>query len=232
MLRQVKYSDTQIIVDMLTEALGRVAFFVSLPKSAKARIRRQYFVPLTLVDIEFDHRQRTQMQRLKNISIASPMVSITSSPGKTAIAMFLSEFLTYATAGEQANRPLFLFVWTSMQWLENAVEGIANFHLVFMLRLATFLGFSPNLEPGEGEYFDLQEGMFVAYVPAHGQFLDVADSQRLLLLMRLQYATMHLLRMSRAERNRCVDIALIFYRLHIPGFPELKSLSVLQEVMG
>jgi DNA repair protein RecO (recombination protein O) len=41
---------------------------------------------------------------------------------------------------------------------------------------------------------------------------------------------MHLFRLSHHERNRIVDVLLAFYRLHIPQFPELKSLSVLQEL--
>ena len=48
--------------------------------------------------------------------------------------------------------------------------------------------------------------------------------------MRMNYDTMHLFEMSRAERNRCVEIILSYYRLHLPGFPELKSLEVLREL--
>ncbi len=42
-------------------------------------------------------------------------------------------------------------------------------------------------------------------------------------LLRLSYETMHLYTMSRLDRNRCVEVILQYYRIHVPGFPELKS---------
>ena len=47
------------------------------------------------------------------------------------------------------------------------------------------------------------------------------------LLMRMDFATMHLFRMSRTERNRVLEILLTYYRLHLPDFPELRSTAVL-----
>lgn len=217
---------------MLTESMGRVVFFVPVPKSAKAKLKRQYFLPLTLLDVEFDYRQTVNMQRLKEVSIATPLADLALSPYKTTIAMFLAEFLTYATRGEQENTALFLFVWNSILWLEKASGHFANFHLVFMLKLPIFLGFSPNLDASNGFFFDLQEGMFVRDIPMHTDFLDIEESTQLLTLMRLQYTTMHLFRLSRKERNRCVEIALSYYQFHIPNFPTLKSFPVLQEVLS
>ena len=51
-------------------------------------------------------------------------------------------------------------------------------------------------------------------------------------LFRLSYETMHLYTMSRLDRNRCVEVILQYYRIHVPGFPELKSFSVLQELFA
>jgi DNA repair protein RecO (recombination protein O) len=46
----------------------------------------------------------------------------------------------------------------------------------------------------------------------------------------MDYPTMHLFRMSRHERLRLLELALAYYRLHLPDFPELKSLNILQEL--
>ena len=50
------------------------------------------------------------------------------------------------------------------------------------------------------------------------------------LMMRMDYPTMHLFRMSHQERNRLLEVSLTYYRLHLPDFPEMKSVSVLQEL--
>ena len=48
----------------------------------------------------------------------------------------------------------------------------------------------------------------------------------------MNYETMHLFAMSRAERNRCLTIINDYYRLHLPDFPLLKSLDVLKELFA
>lgn len=138
----------------------------------------------------------------------------------------------YATKLEQKNLPLFYFVYDSLVWFDGAHEGIANFHLLFLMRLSFYMGIGPNLSEGleQSKYFDLDEGKFVPFVPAHSHYLSESDSFHLLQMFRLDYKTMHLYKMSRQERNHSVEVMIEYYRLHIPGFPELKSLSVLQEL--
>ena len=46
---------------------------------------------------------------------------------------------------------------------------------------------------------------------------------------RLNYSTMHLFRMTRQQRSRCVDVILAYYRLHVPDFPDMKTLEVLRQ---
>jgi DNA repair protein RecO (recombination protein O) len=48
--------------------------------------------------------------------------------------------------------------------------------------------------------------------------------------MRLNYETMGLFAMNRQQRQRCLAIVMDYYRLHLPDFPQLKSLDILQEL--
>lgn len=230
-LHVVKFGDNQLIVDFLTEALGRLAFMIRMPKSSKSRLKRQYFQPMSVLTLEFDYRANARLQRLKDAAIALPFIDIPVSPYKMSMVMFLSEFLYHTTRNEQQNVPLFNFVVSSLQWLDLAQTGFANFHIVFMIRLTLFLGIAPNVEDAElGEYFDLMEGRHVRFVPAHSWFLNQQDSFRMRDLLRLRYQTMHLYTMSRQERNQCVEVIMKYYRLHMPDFPEMKTLPILQEL--
>ncbi len=230
-LRSVKYGDAQLIVDLFTEELGRISFSVRLPKSPKARIKRQYFQTMTILDIEFDYRHKAKLQQLKEVSIGVPFSDIPFSPYKLSITMFLAEFLCYSTRNELVHVSLFRFLVNSMEWLDLAREDFANFHVVFMIRLSLFLGFFPNMESSEaGDFFDLEEGRFVADIPIHRHYLDISDSRKMKKLVRLSYSTMHLYSMSRVERNTCVRVILEYYRLHVPDFPEMKTFSVLQDL--
>ena len=55
------------------------------------------------------------------------------------------------------------------------------------------------------------------------------EARVLPVLFRMDYATLHLFRLSRRERMRILQVLNEYYRLHVPNFPELKSLEVLQE---
>ena len=102
-----------------------------------------------------------------------------------------------------------------------------------MLHLTRFIGFYPNVEDyASGCSFDMREGCFVYAAPLHADFLPPHEAEKIGLLLRLNYATMRLLRLTREERNRCVDVLLAYYRLHLPDFPEMKSLAVLRELFG
>jgi DNA repair protein RecO (recombination protein O) len=230
-LHSLKYGETRLIVDMFTRSQGRQSFIVSIPKSVKGKIKKQLFQPLTLLEIESDLRPKLQLQKLSDVRLASPFSSIPFDPNKLSISLFIAEFLYYALRSEQHNEPMFDYIVNSIQWLDAQTDRFANFHLVFLMRLSRFLGFYPNLEHYQtGDYFDLRESVFLSAPPVHRDFLYPQEAEKIQLMMRMDFPTMHLFRMSHQERNRLLEVSLIYYRLHLPDFPELKSVSILQEL--
>ena len=202
-LHTLKYNDTSIIVDMYTELFGRASFLVTVPRSRKAAVKSVLFQPLSFIEFEADYRPNATLYRVKEAKSFYPFSSIPYDPYKSSMALFLSEFLYRAIREEAENRPLFAYLQHSIIWLDECGEGFANFHLVFLMRLSRFLGLYPN---------------------------NPEEAVRLRQLMRMNYETMHLFGMSRAERTRCLTIMNDYYRLHLPDFPALKSLEVLKEL--
>ena len=230
-LHAFKYGETRVIVDVFSRESGRLSLIASLPKTQKGRLKKQYFQPMTLLEIAYESRQRVQLQQLKDARLLTAYTSVPFSPEKLALALFIAEFLYHALRSEQQNEPLFAYVCDAMLWLDTVETGFANFHLTFLMRLSRFLGFYPNLDDYvDGCVFDLRAATFSLQVPTHRDFLQPDDSRRIHTLMRMDFSTMHLYRLNRQDRNRIVDVLLQYYRLHIPQFPELKSLSVLQEL--
>ena len=230
-LHSIKYGETRLIVDMFTRSHGRLSFIVNIPKSAKAKVKKQLFQPLTLLEIEADIRQKVQLQKLKDMRLAVPFLSIPFHPHKLAISLFVAEFLYYALRSEQRNELLYDYLENSFLWLDGQDGHFANFHLVFLMRLSRFLGFYPNLDDYvAGDYFELRESVFLSLPPVHHDFLYPEEAGKVQLMMRMDYPTMHLFRLSHQERNRLLEVSLTYYRLHLPDFPEMKSVSVLQEL--
>ena len=230
-LHTIKYGETRIIVDMFTRTHGRLSFIVNIPKSIKAKTKKQFFQPLNILEIEVDVRQKVQLQKLSDVRLAMPFSSIPFNPHKLSISLFIAEFLYYALRSEQQNALLYDYVESSILWLDSQEERYANFHLVFLMRLSRFLGFYPNLEHYQtGDYFDLRESMFLPTPPLHRDFLYPQEAEKVQLMMRMDYPTMHLFKMTHQERNRLLEVTITYYRLHLTDFPELKSIAVLQEL--
>lgn len=231
-LRTVKYKDSALIADVYTEVCGRASFQVSVPRSRKALVKPVLFQPLALVELEADFRPTSSIYKVREAKSLYPFSTLPYDPFKSAIALFLSEFLCRALREESENRPLFAYLRHSVTWLDTCTAGYANFHLVFLMRLSRFLGLYPNLEDyAPGDCFDLRNATFTRLRPQlHSDYIGPEEASRLTTLMRMNYETMHLFAMSRTERARCLTILSDYYRLHLPDFPALKSLEVLREL--
>lgn len=232
-LRCTRYGDDALIVDVLTEAAGRVSLLVKQARSARAAVRHTLFRPLAVLEIAWEQRASRALVRPKTARVAFPQVSIDTDVRKATVALFLSEFLTYALQGEEQPGLLFAYIIRSIAWLDASTSRFANFHLVFLLRLARFLGISPNLEGyTAGCYFDLAAGRFVTERPLHPDVLPPAEAALLPKVSRMDYATMHVFRFTGAERSHLLDYILTFYRLHLPALPELRSMAVLRDTFS
>lgn len=230
-MRCLRYGDQKFIVDLYTETYGRITSAVKVASTAKGKMKKQLFQPLTALTLELDYRQNQQMQRLRDVQIDTAWTTLNYDPVKMTIGMFLAEVLYHVTRQEQQDAPLFGFISTSLQWLDTTERSVANFHIAFLVRLTRFLGFMPVADDYEhGALFDLRTGEFTGMTPLHHDFLKADDADRMFQLLRISYSTMHLFRMSRTERQRCLDIILCYYRLHTTTFPELKSLAVMKEI--
>ena len=230
-LHNIKYGDSKMIVDMFTRAHGRMSFVVSIPKSSKSKLRKQFFQPLSMLSLEYDYRPKVQLQKIRNVALFHPYSSLPFDIDKLTVGMFISEFLYHSLYGEQQNEQMFDYISDSLMWFDSSPSPASNFHLVFMMRLSLFLGFYPNLDDyASGCVFDLRSGSFSSVAPLYSDYLLPDEASQMSLMMRMNYSTMHLFKFTRAQRNRLLDVIVQYYRLHIPGFPEMKSLDVLRNI--
>ena len=246
-LRTVKYSDTSLIIDLFTLSRGRQSFMTSISRVKRSVRSVSYWQPLSMVEFSAELRPNAgKLPRPNDVHTYYNYTGLPFSPVKSTLALFLSEFLSAALREEKENPPLYTYIESSLQWLDlaEAPASIANFHLAFLMHLSRFIGIYPNLEPlgrqwtmdnrkrtmSNGQlYFDLLAGSYCDRQPPHAHFLQWQEAQSLPTLFRMNYPTMHLFRFSRRERMRILQVLNKYYRLHIPNFPELKSLEVLQE---
>lgn len=236
-LRTVKYGDNSIIVDAYTESRGRMSFMTPFARGRRTNSGAAFWAQLSQVEFQVDIRPQGKLPKPQDVRFYNSYLDLPFSPLKSSIAMFIGEFLSAALRGEGENTPLYKYIETSLRWLDmsdpkSQSSGIANFHLVFLMRLTLFLGIYPNLERRTLPYFDLVAGEYCEHMPAHSHVLKYEEAHVLPLLFRMDYSTMHVYHFNRLQRQRCIEVLLEYYRIHIPQFPQLKSLEVLAELFG
>lgn len=230
-LHSLPYSDKYIIINMYTEDFGRVSYMVSNTHSKKSKVSRALLQPLSILDLEVEHLNNRDIQRIKEAKSGFAITQLHYHPIKSAITLFLSEVLYRIIQEKEANHPLFDYLYHSIQRLEISQEGIANFHLTFLLRLSGYIGIHPNEKSYKtGRFFDLLNGVFTDTLPEHNHYLNKEDSTVFGRLLKINYENMSLYTFTRQERTGIIRHIIEYYRLHLSDFPEIKSLAIMQSL--
>ena len=212
-LHSLRYADQKQIVTMFTESRGAVSFMVRTSRSRRSAMQHVLLSPLSLLEVDMDYQEKAQLQRLVDVRVEEPYQTVPYNPMKQTIALFLSEFLYYCLREEQANPALYAYLTDSMLWLDMRRERYVNFPPTFLIRLSRFLGFWP----------DREEALRV---------MRQGEEALLPVLLRMDFGTMHLFHFTREQRARLLEALNDYYRLHVPHFPELRSMAILREVLS
>ena len=230
-LHHLQYNDRNLIVSVHTKDFGRISYMVSNTHGKKSKIPRALLQPLSILEMEVEHLNNRDIQRIKEAKSFYTTTQLHCSPIKNAIALFLSEALYRIIQEKEANNPLFDYLCRSIEWLEVADEGIANFHLTFLLQLSAYIGVRPNGESYRaGYFFDLRNGVFSKSLPEHSNYLNKEESVVFERLLRINYENMALYTFTRQERTSIIRHIIEYYRLHLSDFSEIKSLAVMQSL--
>lgn len=230
--QQFKYSESSIIAKIYTEQYGLQSYIVKGVRSKRAKIKPALFQPLNLLELVVYHKEGKSLNHLSEVKIALPFQSIPIDFNKRSMLFFLNELLYRSIREEIPNPALFEWLFKAITWLDLSDANIVNYHLAFMIQLSRFLGFYPKKNVDrQTDFFDLQEGLFLNRMPEHPYFMKGKDVE---LLEKLQESTFEMsgkISMSNSERRHLLDSFVTYYRLHLPGFGEMKSLDVLKAVM-
>ena len=230
-LHVTPYNDNNSIVHVYTELFGRTSYLVARQRKRKTLVSYALFMPLSVIEMEVEHLKTRDIQRVKETKSCFPLSNIPSHPVKNAITLFLAEVLYRLIRTKEADPKLFDYLAHSIRYLEILEQGIANFHLVFLIHLSRYLGIFPNAGSyAPGVVFDLIDGVFTLQIPNHPHYLNKEESIIFFRLLRMNYENITLHSFSRKERSTIIYHILEYYRLHFTDFPEIKSLAVMQSL--
>jgi DNA repair protein RecO (recombination protein O) len=227
------YRETSVIVQIFTEKFGLQSYIINGVKKNKAKISRNMLQPLHLLDLVVYHSNTGSIQRIAELKNAPLLQTIPYDVIKSSLAMFLNEVLYKSIKQHSAEQHLFDYIFHSIEWLDNQPAGLANFHLIFLIRLTRYLGFYPASNSDvNADYFDMKNGVFIKYKPETFLYLSPPHTQNFHKLLQYGFDNMDQLKLSNDERRYLVSKILEYYALHVEGFGNIRSHEILEEVLS
>lgn len=230
-LKQTNYGESSLIVHAFTRKFGLQSFLVNGARKPKSKIRSSILQPMSLLDVVAIYRENQTLHRLSEAKPAPVFRTLPYDIRKSTVAIFLNEILYKVLRLQQADEPLFDFVFHSFEWLDSTEYMPANFHLYFLLKLTRFLGFSPAQKKTGDTFFDLKEGVFSRFRPGHVLFVGEPNTSQLSQLMSCAIAELDDLGITAHDRKILLYYIIDFYRLHVDTVSDIKSLAILEDVL-
>ncbi len=228
-LRKIPYGENTLIVSVYTAAKG----IISLTVKGKKNGAKALLSPLSIIRVVVDLRNNRNLHYPKEISLATPFKSIPFDPHKGTVLLFINELLIKVLKEEEPNQPLFDFIVNALKTLDQPGSLHPGFHLAVMLHLTKFLGFFPqSTHWKDGLQFHLKEGVFVNPYQQDPSIADSEVSKVLYEFINIGFDQYQQLRLNRHIRSQLLDLLILYYQLHIPGFGNMKSVDVLRTVFA
>lgn len=236
-LRTVKYGDSSIISTVYTELFGVQSYIVKgvRQSSKKSQGKANYFQPSAILDMTVYHNHMKHLQFVKDYNWAYLYENVLFDVVKNTVAMYVIELLQHSLKQPEANPELFYLIEDTLKQLDRGTATLtSNLPLYFTLHLASELGFEiQGKYTVETSVLDLQEGCFVSNIPNHQFYISNQLAAVTSQFSNLNFYTdLETIKLNITTRRQLSDAYLQFLALHISDFGELKSLSILQEILS
>lgn len=227
----VKHTEKLNVITIYSRERGRLVFLSMRGGGRSAKMRDARLLPMSVVEADYNFRPNVELQKLGAFSLSVVWNDIYFNPVKRDIVFFISEFLTRLLQATMPNMPLWDYLRDSMALLDKMTTHLADFHVVFLSSLLSFVGIQPDVGSyTDGSYFDMRTGSFTQGMPFHKDFIKGAEARFAVTLTKLNFSNMRALKLSKSERRQVINYLLHYYEIHFPGTSSLKSLEILTEL--
>ena len=228
-LKTVKYSESSVIATIFTKKFGSLSFIVQGLRSTKNKQKGNLIQSGNILQLEIYLKEQRNLNRIKEYSTA--YIYTNANFIKQSILIFCIELISKCVKEHEVNERLYDYVSFFLIELDKDEHSIENKPLYFLLETASILGFELSMQNIlNGKYFNLERGKFED-VPTSTQS-NLNENETLLLKKLIAvYYDKNELKFNSTERKILLEKLILYFRWHIPDFTDLKSPSVLSEVL-
>jgi DNA repair protein RecO (recombination protein O) len=219
-LGYTKYRETSIITKIFTRELGLKSYVVNGVRSEKSAAKIALFQSLTLLELVVYDKENANINRLSEIKSDYSFQRIPFDFIRSGISMFMAEILSKVIFTNYQNEILFDNLRKQIIALDSEHYHPGLFALYFLMGTSRYLGF----EPEDGKDFFLQLPLdpsgssFKAKINCLDQILESNPESPPVIPGKI--------------KRQLLDDWLLFYKVNIDGFGEVKSLSVLRTLLS
>lgn len=228
-LKTIRHGDNTIVLKALTEGLGTRSILVRTGR--KGGVSAASLQPLNRLEVVVQESGERELLSARELRVAEPYERLPFDAVRGTLALFVQEVLYRTLRGESADPELYAFVEGALHAMDRSPD-VRHFPLVFLLRYSEMLGFLPATPGPEERWFDPREGEFMARGQHHGHLMGPPLSDHLAAMLSVGFDRMEALNIPAGQRRGLLDHLLLYFRMHIEGLGELRSPSVLHEVLG
>lgn len=230
-LHTVKYGDSSMVAYLLTDTAGRQSYMVQGVRSKRGRgSKGSLLQPMFVLEIEGIDPGGEHMHRIREMRSLEPLQTIPFDIRKSAISLFMAEALYRLVREVEPNAPLFDFVCHAVWALDAMDEGVANFHLWFLVKLSYYLGFYPGNQHSPGAWFDIREGVFTSLPPGHNLSLSPDQADLMARMMDVAVDSLGEIGLSRTQRSEFLTGMMDYFGHHLDSIRAVQSIQILKEV--
>lgn len=231
-IRTLKYGETSLIMDIYTRDKGLVSCIAGGVRKKKAQLHASAFQLLQIIRVNIYYKDGDRLSRIKETQRLANLDELIAHPVKRVLVLFIAELLQKSIKEKEDNLELFEFLENSIRRLNDLEAGIANFHLIFMVRLASFLGFRPVYNyDRDKRHFDLVEGQFVGQ-PDPRNTLTGEQSSLLAAILKASPDRPDELGLNGAKRRNILDGLIKYYQYHVDGFGQMRSPEIIHVILS
>lgn len=224
--RSLKYSETSLILDIYTQDRGLSSYIVSGVRKAKSKMSNVYH-PMNIIDLVAYNGNG--LARIKEASYAATFERLDRDVIRSSIGTFFVDLLRSSVKEKEANESLYNYIKDTLLALDKGETSLHNLPIRMTIQLSIYLGFQIlDNYSSENRYFDLHTGQFIPDEMQHSSVLGEHISEQLHLVM--QGSMTH--KLSRTDKHKVMDALMDFYKIHVEGFQELRSLPVLRALLS
>ncbi len=229
-LHTTRYGESSLVVHCYTVQFGRQSLMVKGVRKSRKNNRSNLFQPLFILDFEIYYKNTREIQLVKEVSRAMPLNSMPFEITKSTQAIFIAEVLYRVVKEQEPNPMLAHFLINTIQYLDALEDSSPDFHIIFLFLLSKQLGFYPQNNYGEfNKFFDLSGGLFKSHMGDPEFHLDESESNLWSRYIGFDYQGIIDAGFNGGQRKTMLENLVRYYKLHIDGMGEIRSLVVLHD---